>query len=119
MKKMICIICPNGCELEIDDTERVTGNLCPKGRQFALQELKDPRRSVSTTCRTVFPDLPVVPVRTEQEIPKHLMKDAVRAISEIVIDRHMRIGETVAENILNTGVNVILCTDRLKEVNHD
>ena len=119
MKKMICIICPNGCELEVDDAERVTGNLCPRGLQFALQELKDPRRSVSTTCRTVFPDMHVVPVRTEQEIPKHLMKDAVRAISEIVIDRHMRIGETVAENILNTGVNVILCTDRLKEVNHD
>lgn len=118
MKNVICIICPNGCELEIDAEEQVTGNLCPRGQAFALQELKDPRRSLSTTCRTIFPDIPVVPVRTEKEIPKHLMKDAVRAISEIVIDRHMQIGETVAADILNTGVNVILCTDRLKEVNH-
>lgn len=118
MKKLTCIICPNGCGLEIDEEYHVTGNLCPRGRDFALQELKDPHRSVSTTCRTVFPGIPVVPVRTEREIPKHLMKDAVRAVSEIVIDKEMRIGETVAENILGTGVNVILCTDRLKEVNN-
>ncbi|MBQ9153307.1 MAG: DUF1667 domain-containing protein [Solobacterium sp.] len=119
MKNLTCIICPNGCRLEIDENDHVSGNLCPRGTDFALQELKNPQRSVSTTCRTVFPGIPVVPVRTEREVPKRIMKEIVREVSRIVIDQKMDIGDTVAENILDTGVNVILCTDRLKEAGNE
>ncbi len=119
MKKLICIVCPNGCELEIGGEGTVSGNLCPQGKEFALQEMTDPRRSVSTTCRTVFPEHPLVPVRTRQEVPKNMMKDIVKAVNETVIDRRMGIGGTVIENVLNTGTDVILCTDCLREVNHD
>ena len=33
MKALICIICPKGCRLQVDEKNRfaVTGNSCPRG----------------------------------------------------------------------------------------
>ena len=116
MRELVCIICPNSCTLNIDDENNVSGNLCGRGREFALQEVSDPKRIVTTVCRTVFEDHPFVPVKSDGEIPKKLVKDAVREAGRHVIDSRLAIGETVIENILDTGVNIVLCTNELKEV---
>ena len=43
MKKLICIICPRGCPLEIDEsTLEVRGNSCPRGKIYAESELTQP-----------------------------------------------------------------------------
>ena len=31
MKELICIMCPKGCHLTVDDELNVTGNTCPRG----------------------------------------------------------------------------------------
>ena len=50
MKKLICIICPRGCPLEIDEsTLEVRGNSCPRGKIYAESELTQPVRTVTTT----------------------------------------------------------------------
>ena len=33
MREFICIECPKGCHLSIDDNLNVTGNSCPRGKQ--------------------------------------------------------------------------------------
>ncbi len=116
MREIICIVCPNGCELQAGDDLSVSGNLCERGRQFALQEIRDPRRTVTTVCKTVFPDHPFVPVKSAGGIPRDLVKQAVREAGRKIIDRPLGIGETVIENILGTGVDIIICTNELKEV---
>lgn len=116
MREIICIVCPNGCELKVGEDFSVSGNLCERGRQFALQEIRDPRRTVTTVCRTVFPDHPFVPVRSAGEIPKDLVPRAVREAGKKIIDTPLGIGETVIENILGTGTDIIICTNELKEV---
>ena len=44
IRKMTCIVCPNGCELEAEIVDgkciSVSGNLCPKGAQYAAQEVE-------------------------------------------------------------------------------
>ena len=116
MRKIVCIVCPNSCELNVDDEMNVSGNLCPRGKEFALQEVSDPKRTVTTVCRTVFEDHPFVPVKSDGEIPKTLVKEAVREAGRHVVERRLSIGETEIENILDTGVNIVLCTNELKEV---
>ena len=36
---------------------------CPKGKEYAINEMTDPRRSIATTVRTIFKECPVLPVR--------------------------------------------------------
>lgn len=122
MKKLTCIVCPNGCNVTVDDAGsragdgniRISGNLCPKGEAFAIQEATDARRSVTTTCRTTFAGIPVVPVRTDGEIRKELMQKVVAEVNRITISRAMKLGDVVMENVLETGVNIILCTNQLQ-----
>lgn len=48
MKELTCIGCPRGCTLKIErdgDGWSVTGNTCPRGREFAISEMTD-RKSV-------------------------------------------------------------------------
>ena len=115
MINLTCIVCPNGCELNIDDNLNVTGNICKRGQDYALQEIKDPKRSLTTTCKTKFIDVPVVPVETDGEIKKELMFEVMKLINEVTIDSRLGIGEIVIKNVLNTNVNVIMCTNILKE----
>lgn len=114
MKNLTCIVCPNGCSLSVseDGSEiKVTGNKCARGLPFAIKELKSPERSVTTTVKTVFPELPVCPVRTDGEIPKNKIFDLIKIANSIVIDTPLKTGETVLNDLFGTGVNLITTTD--------
>ena len=56
LRKMICITCPRGCHLTVDEeTLAVQGNRCPKGEEYARNEVTDPRRVLTSTVRLVGP----------------------------------------------------------------
>ena len=40
MKELVCIVCPNGCRLQVDDEHgyTVTGNRCPRGAAYGKTE---------------------------------------------------------------------------------
>lgn len=132
MKYVTCIICPNGCRMSVADAAvmdggetcdaagcgslQIRGNLCKRGEVFALQEIRDPRRSVTTTCRTAFAQFPTAPVRTSGEVRKDLMQAIVAEVNKVTIDRPMKIGDVVIRDVLGTGVDIVLCTDRLEEI---
>ena len=72
-KELVCIVCPRSCRITITsdgDELVVTGNTCKRGKEFAVSEMTDPRRTVCTTVRTAFPSVPVLPVRVSGPIPK-------------------------------------------------
>lgn len=115
MKELICIVCPNGCKLNIDDNYNVSGNLCPKGKEFAINEIKDPKRTVTSTCKTIFKDTPFIAVKTDGEVRKDDVKKVIGEINKTVIDKRMPIGSIVINNVLNSGVNIILSSNELME----
>ena len=41
MKEIICIVCPRGCQLTVDEANgyAVTGNGCPRGAAYGKSEL--------------------------------------------------------------------------------
>ena len=50
MKELICITCPKGCHLKVDEeTFAVTGNSCPRGAVYGANELRNPVRVVTST----------------------------------------------------------------------
>ena len=53
-KELVCIVCPRSCRMTITsdgDELVVTGNTCKRGKEFAVSEMTDPRRTVSARSR--------------------------------------------------------------------
>lgn len=115
MREFTCIVCPNGCHLTIDDNMKVSGNTCKKGEEFAIQEITNPTRNISSTCRTTFSFAPVVPVKTDKEIKKELIFDVMKEINKVVIDKRLKIGDIVIPNVLGTDTNIVITTNSLEE----
>ena len=116
MKELYCITCPTGCRLTAawnDDELVVEGNGCNRGVDFAKAEMTNPTRSLTTTVRTTFPGVPVLPVRTDGEIPKEKIMEAMKALNNIVISDALDCGDTVLEDLAETGVRVIATGDAL------
>ncbi|MBN2651586.1 MAG: DUF1667 domain-containing protein [Spirochaetales bacterium] len=110
----VCISCPQGCQLEITvdgDEIVVTGNRCRKGIDYARQEMLNPVRTITTTVATVFDDFPRLPVRTESDVDLDKIFDFMREINLIKVDRRLKVGDIVADNLLGLGVRLIATTD--------
>lgn len=103
---LVCIVCPRGCRINVKDGV-VSGNACKRGEAFALSESTCPMRSVCSTVATSFKDYPVLPVRTDGEIPKAKIADLMKEINGIVVDKKVKRGDVVAQNVVGTDVNLI------------
>ena len=98
MKELTCIGCPRGCTLKIErdgDGWSVTGNTCPRGREFAVSEMTAPRRTICSTVRTAFPDAPVLPVRVSADIPKDRIFDVMDALKTVPVSERIGRGDVV------------------------
>ena len=51
MTELICIVCPQGCHLKVDEENgyEVKGNSCPRGAEYGKKELVNPTRVITTT----------------------------------------------------------------------
>lgn len=110
MREMICIDCPNSCQMIINESGGeivVSGNLCKRGEKFAINELRNPTRSISSTVKTIFPGIPVIPIRVSSEIPKGRIFDVMKEINKVVIREAVSIGDVIIENVLGLNVDII------------
>ena len=109
-RNLTCIVCPIGCQLSVTLENgvviEVTGNTCPRGKQYAIDECTNPVRTITTTARTA--DGGVIPVKTAQPIPKELMFDCMQEINKATVTLPAHIGDVVIKNLLNTGVDVVV-----------
>ena len=84
IRELTCIGCPMGCQLRatLEDgvVTAVTGNTCPRGDAYARKECVHPERTVTGTVRVLGGPLPVVPVRTQGEVPKEKVLEVARAL---------------------------------------
>lgn len=110
-KEMTCIGCPMGCLLTVTVADAgeitVTGNTCPRGADYAKKEMTDPRRIVTSTVKLAGGVEAVVSCKTESDIPKNLIFECVKELSEVTVSAPVKIGDVVCANVANTGVNVI------------
>ena len=110
-RELICIGCPLGCPLTVEmkgtEVVSVTGNTCPNGDRYARKEVTDPRRTVTSTVRVLGGILPVVSVKTAQDIPKNKIFDCMQELATIRVKAPVQEGDVIVSNIANTGVSVI------------
>jgi len=112
---IVCILCPRGCELLVSPSPSgaplVSGNACPRGEGYGRSELVDPRRSLTTTVKTIYPDRPRLSVKSSGLLPKARLLEAVRSLDRLTVARRVRRGEIVAADILGLGVDIVATDD--------
>lgn len=107
-----CIICPVSCQIRVKTNNRrkildITGYKCKKGRKYAVKEIKDPLRTLTTTILVKGGRSSLVSVRTSNPIPKKLILKAMKIINKKTIKAPVKIGKIIIKNILNTECNII------------
>ena len=108
MKEFTCIICPRGCHLTVDDQNNVTGNFCIRGKQYAISELTNPVRTITTSIRVNNREDMLVSVKTSGPIPKGKIFDVMKEIDKLSTSAPTRIGDVVAKDILGLGVDILI-----------
>ncbi len=109
MKELICITCPKGCHLKVDEENgyAVTGNSCPRGEAYGKAELIHPTRVVTSTVRCTGGSRPRCPVKTNGPVPKDKMFDVVAALDGVDLAAPIHIGQVVIPNVCGTGVDIV------------
>lgn len=113
MKELICIVCPQGCHLKVEEKNglTVTGNSCPRGAEYGKMELTHPTRVVTSTVRCEGGLYPRCPVKTDGAVPKELMLRVMEALEGVALTAPVAAGQVVVENICGAGANVIATRD--------
>ena len=122
--KITCIECPLGCEMTVEvsgggtegagrgDTGkgreiRVSGNRCARGKKYAVQEVVDPRRVLTTTVFVEGGMRPLLPVMSSEAIPRGMVMDCIREISKIKVKAPVNYGDVIVKNVCGTGVDIV------------
>ncbi len=111
-RKLTCIVCPRGCEIDIETEggviRNITGAVCDRGRNYAAGEVTNPMRSVSSSVLLRGGTLPLASVRLTSPVPKAKMREVMSEIKKISVDAPVSIGQVVAKNILGLDSDLII-----------
>lgn len=113
-KELICVICPNGCDLKAEIEEgpqmvvkEITGELCEKGPVWAEQELLNPVRTIASSIIVDGGDYPLVSVRTDTAIPLKSIPNVMETIKSVRVKAPVRIGDILISEPAGTSCNII------------
>lgn len=117
IKELICISCPQGCRLTAEyDTAprnaRISGNRCPRGAVYAVNELTDPRRTVTAVVPTVDEKHPVLPVRSTEPFPKEKIPQLLNMLYAMKVNLPVLCGDIILKDALGTGIDIIAAENR-------
>ena len=109
MKELICIVCPRGCHLKVDEDNgyAVTGSGCPRGEEYGRRELTHPTRVITSTVRCAGGMYPRCPVKTSGPIPKERIFEAVALLDGVTVEAPVRLGQVVARDVCGTGADFV------------
>ena len=110
-KTLTCINCPLGCTLtalmEGDKVVSVSGNTCSRGESYAIKEMTNPTRIVTSTVKVAGGKSDIVSVKTKEDIPKGKIFECIRELKNVTIQAPIGIGDVIVANVADTGVDIV------------
>lgn len=111
IRNLTCICCPMGCALSVrledNEIQSIEGYTCKRGKDYAAKEVTNPRRIVTSTVRVRGGELPVVSVKTKEDIPKEMIFKCMEAMCQVRVSAPVHIGDVLVENVAGTGVDLV------------
>jgi CxxC motif-containing protein len=132
MRELTCIVCPIGCSLTVDEGQAgpeglpeltVSGNRCPRGPEYAREEIRAPKRVVTATCgidttgeadsgkgedacRCVYSPRRI-PVRTAVPCPKEKISALLADIYTVKVKLPVAAGDVIIADWQGSGINIV------------
>lgn len=109
-RNLTCIGCPLGCALKVTidgENVTVTGNTCKRGADYGAKEVTHPTRIVTSTVCVKNGTIPMVSVKTAQDIPKEKIMDVMDCINRITVEAPVHIGDVLLSDVAATGVDIV------------
>ncbi len=105
IRNLTCIVCPRGCAMTVDEeTLEVKGNSCPRGREYAEAEVKNPVRTLTTTVKVQNRADTVVSVKTKKPIAKCEIFNVLSEIKKARVSAPVNIGDVIIKGIAGTDI---------------
>lgn len=115
MREVICIVCPKGCHLKIEEDGNggynVSGGTCEKGIEYGINEVTNPVRVLTSTVKVEGGSIVRCPVRTDGSVPKGKIFECMDQINDVTLHAPVKVGDAVIEDIAGTGVTLIATRD--------
>ena len=111
MTELICIVCPKGCHLKVDEENgyKVTGNGCPRGAAYGEKELVNPTRVITSTVKVDAKTARRVPVKTKGDIPNGKIYAIMEELTKVTAKAPVQVGDVVIPDVLGLGVDIVAC----------
>lgn len=110
-RNLTCIGCPLGCAITVTmdggNVVSITGNTCKRGSDYAAKEVTHPTRIVTSTVCVRGDSIPMVSVKTAQDIPKEKIFEIMKYINALTVTAPVHIGDVLLKDIAGTGVDLI------------
>ncbi|MDR3231965.1 MAG: DUF1667 domain-containing protein [Synergistaceae bacterium] len=118
IREMICIVCPNGCRLTVDDSGEIGGYQCERGLGYARDETVNPTRVLTSTVRVIGGVHRRCPVKTDRPVPKGLLMKAMERVNAVELTAPVECGQIILGNLLGTESNLVTTREigRAKEI---
>ncbi|HHT91462.1 MAG: DUF1667 domain-containing protein [Bacillota bacterium] len=116
LKQITCTVCPLSCNVSLQLGENgeilsLTGNRCNRGKVYAVKEHENPERTLTTIVKVQGGLHPVLPVRTNQPIPKDKLRDGMLAAAKVQAQAPVTMGDVIVRNFLGLGVDLVASRD--------
>lgn len=106
MKEFICIVCPRGCHISVDDAGNISGYTCPRGLNYVKQELVDPKRTITSTVKVSNRENTFCPVKTSDNIKKGNIFKIMEEIKKVRVEAPIKMHQVIIKDI-EEGVDII------------
>ncbi len=112
-KKVICVICPRGCEITVNgegrEVKSIEGNQCQRGFEYAKSEFVLPCRTLTTSVVLEGAGRKMLPIRSNKPIPKELMFACMKEVKKVTVKAPVEMHQVIIKNILDTGIDMVAC----------
>lgn len=111
-KKFICIVCPMGCELQVQTDEAgnllaIEGNRCGRGKKYAAEECRQPMRMLTSTVRIEKGQYQRLPVITSESIPKEMIPQVMAEINRVKVTAPVQLRQVVIKNVCGLPADIL------------
>jgi CxxC motif-containing protein len=99
-----------GCEMNVSTNScgqiDVDGSTCKIGKEYAKDELLNPRRIVTSTIKVTNGCRSLVSVWTTGAVLKDKVYDIMNELERVVIEAPVKVHQIIIKNICNLGVDI-------------
>ncbi|MBE6791942.1 MAG: DUF1667 domain-containing protein [Ruminococcaceae bacterium] len=105
-RQLTCILCPRGCALTVQEADgawQVTGNACPRGARYGIEECTNPTRTVTSIVRVKNRDT-MLSVKTAHPVAKKDTFEVIRFLRGQQVSAPIKVGQELFPDVCGSPI---------------